>query len=370
NGSGNNWEITFNNQGNVDQITVEDLWKATLTNIENIGGGKGNDILIGDNKNNKFIFSDDNFGGNDVVWGGEGEDSLDFSELGKDVKTISNSNGRMEFEIDDKDKGKKKVIAYQVEKVKAKSGQIKDASGLSIEEAQTPFTLNTFLTKGEGVLLVSEDTKQVANNSIPLTYQQLNPIVEEAIARWQQSPLAQASPVDLNDTIVSLVDLPGKALGETKDGIIYIDKTAADLGWFVDETPGENSEFADNSLATDLDSPAYGKFDLLTVLMHEMGHVLGLPDTDDIVSDLMNMDLTTGTRKIIPEPEITNPIPLTSAAGFVEGEEQSDEEKLMVGLNSFADWAAGYGDILQQNVGAVGKLPFIDSALDQLWSVT
>ena len=40
--------------------------------------------------------------------------------------------------------------------------------------------------------------------------------------------------------------------------------------------------------------------DLLTVVMHELGHVLGLPDDSDLTSaaDLMDETLATGTRRL------------------------------------------------------------------------
>jgi hypothetical protein len=47
-------------------------------------------------------------------------------------------------------------------------------------------------------------------------------------------------------------------------------------------------------------SPATGEMDLLTVVMHELGHVLGLPDDSDLTSagDLMDETLATGTRRL------------------------------------------------------------------------
>jgi hypothetical protein len=49
------------------------------------------------------------------------------------------------------------------------------------------------------------------------------------------------------------------------------------------------------------DREATQRVDLLTVLMHELGHVLGLPDLDaiDEVGDLMFHDLATGRRRML-----------------------------------------------------------------------
>ena len=73
--------------------------------------------------------------------------------------------------------------------------------------------------------------------------------------------------------------------------------------WFVDPTPLDNSEFpvaTDQGLQADNGSPAAGRMDLLTVLLHEMGHTLGLGDLDPSTypSNLMAGTLPPGTRRL------------------------------------------------------------------------
>jgi len=75
--------------------------------------------------------------------------------------------------------------------------------------------------------------------------------------------------------------LPGESLGftDTATGEIWIDRDAAGYGWFVDRTPKRNNEFVtklNNSATLALDGLAAGHFDLLTVVTHEFGHLLGL----------------------------------------------------------------------------------------------
>jgi hypothetical protein len=63
----------------------------------------------------------------------------------------------------------------------------------------------------------------------------------------------------------------------------------------VDSTPYQDEEFAG---ATGLaGSPAAGREDLLTGVLHELGHLVGLPD--DSGSGLMAGLLPTGTRRAV-----------------------------------------------------------------------
>lgn len=89
---------------------------------------------------------------------------------------------------------------------------------------------------------------------------------------------------DLNNVSFVITDLSGAALAMTDDNTIYIDSDAAGFGWFVDSTPEDNSEFTvqngSEELVADPSSTAYGDMDLLTVVMHELGHLLGYEDVD------------------------------------------------------------------------------------------
>jgi Ca2+-binding RTX toxin-like protein len=79
-------------------------------------------------------------------------------------------------------------------------------------------------------------------------------------------------------TEIRIVELPELMLGQVVDGVIMIDVDAAGWGWFVDPTPGNDTEFYPTSdgLRAVPNSEASGRMDLLTVLMHELGHLIGL----------------------------------------------------------------------------------------------
>jgi hypothetical protein len=96
-------------------------------------------------------------------------------------------------------------------------------------------------------------------------------------------------------------------LGEAHDTLITLDDDAAGWGWFVDASPGESSsEFQwvggqyDATLVTD--SAAKNKMDLLTVMVHELGHVLGFSDLDSAAypnsTSLMRDELPKSIRRL------------------------------------------------------------------------
>lgn len=120
----------------------------------------------------------------------------------------------------------------------------------------------------------------------PLTATELQPILAEAYRRWQ---LAGVSPTALAGINVQVADLPGNLLGQAAGGTILLDRNAAGWGWFVDATPRDDAEFflAGNQGERD-------RMDLLTVVMHELGHALGY-DHDE--GGVMAETLAAGVRR-------------------------------------------------------------------------
>ena len=132
----------------------------------------------------------------------------------------------------------------------------------------------------------------------PLTAEQLAPIVQEAERRLAGALGSQVF-ASMAGVTVQIADLPAGLLGEEVDHAILIDRDAAGYGWFVDSTPRDDLEFADvlgpNALAARNGSPAAHRVDLLTTVMHEMGHALGFDHSDTL--DLMGPTLLPGVRK-------------------------------------------------------------------------
>jgi hypothetical protein len=125
------------------------------------------------------------------------------------------------------------------EKFKDAVGKYKDA--LSKAESALPSPLQTL---GLGTVTATA-----------LTPERLNPLVQEAMALWSVSgaPAAQLAAFDSLD--VRIMNLPGAYLGFASADTVWIDADAAGYGWSLDASAGA--------------------MHVLSVVMHEMGHVLG-----------------------------------------------------------------------------------------------
>ena len=107
----------------------------------------------------------------------------------------------------------------------------------------------------------------------------------------------------LNVVALGLLYL-GLASGRT----ITLDDNAAGWGWFVDRTPGSDSEFLRPG-----DQGEQNRIDLLSVLMHEVGHLLGREHDADGV---MGATLVAGVREN-PEPPAATTTVLPSLRGLI-----------------------------------------------------
>jgi hypothetical protein len=139
-----------------------------------------------------------------------------------------------------------------------------------------------------------------------LTQAQLDSVVAAAISQWEHAGASASQIAALHAIAFSVANLAGDTIGARTPGHIVIDADAAGHGWFVDSTPGDNSEFthaanaSGTDLYTDAANAAAGHLDLLTVVTHEMGHELGLDDSTAAtdVHDLMFIDLVDGERRL------------------------------------------------------------------------
>tara|TARA_R110002072_G_scaffold243821_2_gene403150 strand:- start:147970 stop:171135 length:23166 start_codon:yes stop_codon:yes gene_type:complete len=154
-----------------------------------------------------------------------------------------------------------------------------------------------------------------------LMQENLPAIFDAALNIWEASGQATAEQMaQLRLVYPVITDLSLTQVGQLSGGVLSLDFNAAGHGWFVDPTPNDNSEF--NTLASLTqrnaggNSHAVGDIDLLTVVLHELGHVLDKPDLDPVSNptDLMANTLPTGVRRL---PESVNATTSTASGDVV-----------------------------------------------------
>jgi PKD domain len=140
-----------------------------------------------------------------------------------------------------------------------------------------------------GSPLLAESAPATAVSTKALTMGEVKPVLAEALHRWQAAGTDSSS---LGNIQIRIADLGGTTLGLASGNTIWLDDNAAGWGWFVDPTPRDDSEFT-----TPGNQGEQNRMDLLTVLMHEIGHVMG-HDHDE--GGVMAETLTEGTRLSSP----------------------------------------------------------------------
>ena len=127
-----------------------------------------------------------------------------------------------------------------------------------------------------------------------------------ALDRWQGALVAAGMSEDdannlmndiANNTDILVGNFAGSKIGEASGNsggaTIRIDPDGGGFEWFVDPTPFDGVEFDSDGIAPG-SSPAFGKVDMLTFFVHEIGHILGLTHTE---TGVMRINLPTGRRR-------------------------------------------------------------------------
>jgi VCBS repeat-containing protein len=151
-----------------------------------------------------------------------------------------------------------------------------------------------------------------------LSAAELATLAEAAIARWADAGATEQQLSSMRAVEFDIEDLNGMRLAESSDGHVVVDDDAAGHGWYVDQTPHDDSEF--NAGADGIGA----HHDLLTVLMHELGHQIGLEDSfaSGDEGTLMFGMLESGVR-IVPDPLVdaaSLETPSTHSMGWREAE--------------------------------------------------
>jgi hypothetical protein len=145
-------------------------------------------------------------------------------------------------------------------------------------------------------------------------------MVQAAIERWRASAISAEDMARLQAVTFEIGDLPEGQVASASGSRITIDESAAGYGWFVDVSPMEDSEFEvpvpDREFQTTEFSPAFGRMDLLTVVMRELGltYQRGENKLSKQLLPLMQNSLAPGVRRL-PDSQNIQPSSKVGASG-------------------------------------------------------
>jgi hypothetical protein len=179
----------------------------------------------------------------------------------------------------------RQVGQTQVDSFQVGSTQV-NAPQINITQIGSEILISTQIDPSKITFSSSIPSQQFLSSNLPnhLNTSELTNVESTAVTIWNNL-LNPTTPINLNFAITNLptgqlaeATITGyDKLGRPNTATISIDDDANGVGWFLDTTPADNSEFTgtDNYLQATPNSPASGKYDLLTAILHEMGHTLG-----------------------------------------------------------------------------------------------
>ncbi len=284
-----------------------------------IDAGKGNDLADGEAGNDNIMGGSDDdvlFGGSgvDVLSGDSGRDSL----IGDDYGALNEADV---IKKDSKDLLVEQLGTTKVSGIRAyltrfdlvfhtRAFTFAPAIGSVGQELPTRAWIAAWLNTLPGIAgahpLVASNAPLLPYTGSDLDAATLARAVDAAVSIWSRTLGAADPGIELLQFLsYGLADLDGLELGQVRNGGILIDLNAAGHGWYVDVSAASSREFSirldDNVVKAAAGSAASGRIDLLSVILHEIGHVLGLDHEDAARYPLMSDELDPGVRYLLDE---------------------------------------------------------------------
>ena len=223
-------------------------------------------------------------------------------------------------------------VTYTVSVIPPGTTYIKDVSGVTVTDGTLDILLGVnstaFMIAGidisrgtlptESPLLASGDPQD--GGVAAISQDMLQSVAAEAAARWMATGLTPAQTATLAGVQYAVADLGGAYLGLANPGTntIRIDDDAAMMGW--SEVSGQKS-VDDGPMTKDKGPITTDGLSLLTVVMHELGHLLGYGHSEE-ADDLMAPVLSAGRA--------------SGVGSRIEAIEPLEQADWLSGLHSFA----------------------------------
>ncbi|MEG3181828.1 cadherin-like domain-containing protein [Sphingomonas sp. LT1P40] len=133
-----------------------------------------------------------------------------------------------------------------------------------------------------------------------LSQAELDYFVAAAIDRWILAGATAEQVAAMRAATFNVVDMTGIYLGASNGSTIEIDADGAGIGWYLDATPGDDAEFTGSGSRLTGQGDAANQIDLLTTVMHELGHQIGIGDSyqSGEADTLMYGYVTVGERRL------------------------------------------------------------------------
>ncbi len=208
--------------------------------------------------------------------------------------------------------------AYTVYHAEGQSGSLLNADVDGSGAVNSKDLSDTILAKGDSVGATAPQNfpafqlfagaSALHANAASITQAQVQALLPEAIAAWRSAGLDATDLRRLETAKVQVANLGTNILGLEAANVITINQTAAGYNWYVNASARSSQAFSLAGTGTDRlagpGSPAAGRVDLLTVLEHELGHVIGLADNNQ-AGDLMDTTLGLGVRRAPTAADVT-----------------------------------------------------------------